>query len=239
MIGIAVRKLISDNAASMRAFAIAFLLAVAAAQTPNPTVVLPDGTSIAARLATSLSTRKAHAGDEVQATVAVGVVMAGTVVIPQGAQLFGRVVAAAARSKENRESMLMVRFERAEWKGGSAALNAFIVGNLRNLPGRGRNDCFGHRFLSQPSAPVTPFYQSQAPNVLNGTPQPTHDTRSGVGLTGSPVGPPPCAVAGPPDLHHIRVHKVDQPAGATQLISGKKNIDLPAGIIVELRHVAN
>ena len=230
---------ISDNAGAMRALAIAFIVTVAAvAQTPNPTVVLPDGTSIAARLDSSLSTKKAQAGDEARASVAVGVVMGGEVVIPQGARLFGRVMAAAARSKEKRQSMLMVRFHRAEWSGGAAMLNAFIVGNLRNLPGGGRNDCFGHRFLSQPSARVNPFAeQSQAPNVLNGTPQPTHDTGGSLSV-GNPMGPAPCAVAGPPDLHHIRVHKLDQPAGATQLISDKKNIDLPAGIIVELRHIA-
>lgn len=222
--------------AAMRLVVSILLLSVASfAQTPA--VVLPDSTSIAARLDTSLNAKKATAGDNVQATVAVGVVMAGEVVIPQGARLAGKVIAASFRSKQNHQSMLMVRFDRAEWNGGFAQLNAYIVGNLRNLPGGGRNNCLGHQFLPQRSVPVTPFApQSQAPNSLNGVTQPTHDTTSGVGLTGSPVGPPPCAVAGPPDLHYIRVHKVD--AGATQLVSDKKNIDLPAGIIVELRHVA-
>ena len=223
----------------MTSLALVFLLFAASfAQAQTPTVVLPDATSIAARLDTGLNAKKAHAGDEVLASVAVGVVMSGQVVIPQGARLFGRVVAASGRSKENRQSMLMVRFDRAEWKGGSAALNAYVVGNLKNLPGGGRNDCL-HRFLPQRSVPVTPFAeQSQNPNSLNGVTQPTHDTGAALGPSAGRVGPPPCAVAGPPDLHHIRVHKLAQPPGAIQLVSDKKNIDLPAGIVVELRHVA-
>lgn len=221
--------------------AMVLTLAISAmAQSVAPGVVLPDGKSIAARLDTSLNASKATAGEEVLATVAVGVVEGGEIVIPQGARLSGKVIAATARSKGNRRSMLMVRFDRAEWKTGSAALNAYIVGNLKNLPGAGRDNCVGHfgrHFVSQGTAvPVNPFReQSQNPNSLNGVTQPAHEIGAGGAPTTS-VGGPPCAVAGPPDLHYISVHKLNE--GGTQLISDKKNIALPAGIIVELRHVS-
>ncbi len=52
------------------------------------------------------------------------------------------------------------------------------------------------------------------------------------------AGELPCAVAGPARLDYIFVRNLDDPAGGTQLMSKIKNITLPAGTKLELRHAA-
>lgn len=220
---------------------VAMIAAGAVAQTAAPAIDLPDGTSIAARLLTTVKTNKANNGDEVGAAVAVAVLLGGHIVVPQEARLVGHVLAATPRSKQNRESILLIRFERVEWHEGSAALNAYIVGNLRNLPRAISEDCFPRRrMFPQRVLPSHEFVgqQVQVPNPGN-SPQPIHNTGSDPRMAG--MGDDlslPCRVAGAPDLHHIRVRKLDDPPGATQLVSESKNITLSAGIIVELRQVA-
>src|SRR5690349_17032150 len=95
------------------------LTASLAAQTAP--VELPEGASIAVRLARNLKASKAIAGDEVLAEIIVPVLDRGRIVIPGGARVIGHVISSNGRSKQNPQSVLGVRFERAEWKGGGTA----------------------------------------------------------------------------------------------------------------------
>ena len=213
------------------------LAAAAVAQTATM-VELSDGSSIAARLMSNLKANKLNAGDEVLAEVVVPVLDRGRIVIPGGARVVGHVVSSNARSKQNPESKLGVRFERVEWKGGSAAVSAYIVGLLAGMPGRAQRDnCAPRsRFMAKP--PISQMQQSHGPNTLNGVGQPIHDTGSSPMQDPSLATGMPCLVAGPPDFSHISVRKLDAPRGATQLVSATKTISLPKGITVELRQVA-
>jgi hypothetical protein len=218
----------------------ALLLAVSApAQTSTP-VELTDGASIAVRLLRDIKANKAKAGDEVLAEIIVPVLDHGRIAIPGGARVIGQVVSSNGRSKENRGSALGVRFERAEWNGGSANLQAYIVGLLAGGPGKSQRDnCAPYaprRFAAKP--PLSQFQAQQGPNVLNGVGQPIHDRSSTAQHDPSMATGMPCMVAGPPDFSYISVRKLDAPRGATQLVSDTKNISLPKGITVELRQVA-
>ena len=218
---------------------LALVLTVSSAAQTASTIDLPDGASIAVRLASNVKANKANAGDEVLAEVIVPVLDHGRIVIPSGAKVIGQVVSSNGKSKQHPESVLGVRFERAEWKDGTAALQAYIVGLLAGVPGKTQRDnCqpgAPRRFRTPP--PTYQFQQTQGPNVLNGVPQPIHNTDTRLQDPSLATGMP-CVVAGPPDFSHISVRKLDSPRGATQLISAKKNISLPKGIAVELRQVA-
>jgi hypothetical protein len=220
-------------------FMFALLLAVSATAQSASTIQLADGASIAVRLVSNLKANKANAGDEVLAEIIVPVLDRGRIAIPGGAKVIGHVVASNGRSKQNPESVLGVRFERAEWQGGTAPLQAYIVGLLAGVPGKSQRDnCFPaapRRFAPGPS--ISQF-QAQDRNTLNGVPQPTHDRSSTAQRDPSLATGMPCINAGPPDFSYISVRKLETPRGATQLVSDKKNINLPKGISVELRQVA-
>ena len=213
------------------------LAAGAVAQTASM-VALSDGSSIAARLMSNLKANKLNAGDEVLAEVVVPVLDRGRIVIPAGARVVGEVVSSNARSKQNPESKLSVRFERVEWKGGSAAVSAYIVGLLAGMPGRAQRDNCAPRSRFMANPPISQMQQSQGPNTLNGVRQPIHNTGPSPMQDPSLATGMPCLVAGPPDFSHISVRKLDAPKGATQLVSATKTISLPKGITVELRQVA-
>src|SRR5690242_6684790 len=80
------------------------------------------------------------------------------VLIEKDAKLTGRVVAATARTDFSPESRLQVVIERAEWRGHSVMLNAFVVaqGQLiqtvkapcnERSPGRTRSDANSPGFV--------------------------------------------------------------------------------------------
>jgi hypothetical protein len=80
------------------------------------------GTPINAELTSSLDSKKAKAGDPVNARVSEAVKADGEVVIPKGAKLVGHLTQASARSKGDADSSLAIQFDKAVLKNGQEVL---------------------------------------------------------------------------------------------------------------------
>lgn len=209
---------------------------------------LRAGASIAVQIRSTVKADKAKVDDEVLAEVTVPVLQDGRVLIPRGARVIGRVTAAAAHTKEHPESLLAVRFERAEWKDGSIALNAYIARALMSPPEKKKVVQYGP-VLCMPQMHLLPQQTTQQQSAQAG----------GQGTkTPPPPGPPPQPMHVPticdqqvprvidspdsfpssPKLADIFIRTLDNPLGPTELISTTKNVTLPSGLVVELRQVA-
>jgi hypothetical protein len=122
-----------------------------------PPAALLHGATIAVQLKKTVKADKAIVGDEVDAGTSEPVLMQGRVVIPRGARVVGHVLAVSPYAKEHPESVLRIRFERAEWKQQSVPLNAFIVGQLGVKHKKHHaSDCFPpqSQFLAQRTGDV-------------------------------------------------------------------------------------
>ena len=97
------------------------------AQEPAPVAGLPDGVRLPVELSNTVDAKKAKPGDPVKMEMLANLRnKAGEMAIPKGATLTGKVVEAVSHTKENPESRLVILVERAEWKGGSMPLHAYI-----------------------------------------------------------------------------------------------------------------
>jgi hypothetical protein len=79
---------------------------------------LAGGITIQVSLEKALDARKNHAGDEVLARTTENVSFKRQIVIPKGSKLVGHVTEVRARAKDESQSVLGIRFERAVLKDG-------------------------------------------------------------------------------------------------------------------------
>jgi hypothetical protein len=79
---------------------------------------LAAGTAMNAQLSKPIDSKKAKAGDAIEAHTTEAVKSDGKVVIPKGAKLVGHVTRATAKSKGDADSALAVQFDRAILKDG-------------------------------------------------------------------------------------------------------------------------
>lgn len=224
---------------------ILLLIAALAAGSQQPdTLALRSGASIAVQIRRTVKADKARIGDEVLTEVTVPVLQDGRVVIPKGARVVGQVTAASAHTKAHPESVLAVRFERAQWKQGSVALNAFIVRPLslpqpkKKVVQYDRMNCIPvMRLLPQQQSGQTGGPPVNPPNT-GPPPQPIHGVQPPCMPGGGREVDSPEPVPGLPKLESVFVRTLDNPLGPTELTSNTKNVTLPSGLIVELRHIA-
>ncbi len=88
---------------------------------------LPDGVRLPVELTNTVDAKKAKPGDPVKMEMLANLrSKSGEIALPKGATLIGKVVEAVPHTKENPESRLVILVERAEWKGGSMPLHAYI-----------------------------------------------------------------------------------------------------------------
>jgi hypothetical protein len=73
---------------------------------------------VVAELAKALDSKKARAGDKIDARVTMDVLAHGEIVIPRGTRIIGRVTNANARTKEVSESLVEIAFDRIVLKNG-------------------------------------------------------------------------------------------------------------------------
>lgn len=74
---------------------------------------LPSGTAINAQLNSSVDSKKAKAGDKVEAHTTEAIKYDGKIILPQGAKLEGHIMEATARSKGDSGSTLAIQFDKA------------------------------------------------------------------------------------------------------------------------------
>jgi hypothetical protein len=96
----------------------AIYAAGAFAQSEPTTVILAGGTLLNAELNSSVDSKKAKAGDKVEAHTTADLRTDGRMVISKGTKLVGRITQAAARAKGDSESVLAIQFDKAVPKNG-------------------------------------------------------------------------------------------------------------------------
>ena len=79
---------------------------------------LPAGTIIPAELSKSVDSKKAKAGDKIEAKTPVDLLSHGKIVIPKNSKIIGHVTEAKAHSKESPDSMVGIAFDRISMKDG-------------------------------------------------------------------------------------------------------------------------
>ncbi len=87
-------------------------------------VTVPEGTSISATVTQTLASNKNHAGDSFAASLSTPVKVGGKIVIPKGAHVTGRVLAA----KKKGPAELTVALASVEIQGKSYALKTNSIG---------------------------------------------------------------------------------------------------------------
>jgi hypothetical protein len=109
--------------------------------TPVPTpppLVAPEGTSIPVVLKTTAASNTSRSGDAVTATVASDVLVDGKVVIPEGSEVRGRVVAAEGSGRVKGRAHLAVSFD--EIVVGGKTLPASLSGlDVTAASGKGKD----------------------------------------------------------------------------------------------------
>jgi len=188
-------------------------------------LTLPHRTTVAVQLDTRIRTNHARAGDLVAATVVSPVLLHGVVVLPKAAKLRGLVVVVQPHTN-GVMSRLIVRFEEAQWAQQTMKLNAFIVHQIiekRVIVSEVAGDCAPAD--SQPAMPPRPSRGSLTPwsGCPNGSVGGTTEQQT---------------VLTTPEMKDITVRRSKNPPRTIELVSAKKDIDLPRGTLLELRHLA-
>ncbi len=172
------------------------------AQAETKAATLPDGTTVNAELNSSVDSRKAKAGEKVEARTTAAVEYGGKTILPRGTKLEGHVTEATARSKGDSGSILAIQFDRAILKKGEELpLNVLILAV---------------------AAPQSDLY--------TGSPEPGRDPMAGRGASaagGSPMGspqpqaPPTGMPAAPPDAP---IDSTTEPDGHPQLPASSRGV---------------
>ena len=220
----------------------AVLVLAAVSFAAEDAVTVPTGATLAIRLERSISATHIHPGDEVEATLLAPIVAGGVVVVPRNARIVGHAIAVEPRSKRN-DSRLLIRFEQAQWRDQSAPLNAYVVRQLatREVVQRRPADSTCPSISNLlPSAPLfgEPWWlqvgrrkgddsaQTQVPKFE--APPCFDKLTTGAGKVDDRM------VFTSPPLKDMQLEKLAQPAGATEFVSHKKNIELARGTMFEL-----
>src|SRR5271169_6839100 len=147
----------------------------ASTQTETNTATLPSGTAVNAELNSSVDSKKAKAGDRVEAHTTEEIKYAGKTIVPRGAKLEGHVTEATARSKGDSGSTLAIQFDKAiPKKGEEIPLNVAILAIAGpqsdfsgGSPGSGNDSRSGG---GAPTANGSPMGTSHTPTATPGTP---------------------------------------------------------------------
>jgi hypothetical protein len=86
-------------------------------------ILVPNGTAIAMRLQTTISTKTAQVGDRFQAETTSPVHVNGQLAIPEGSQVYGHVILAKQPGKASGRGELQLAYDRIGFDGRSYDLN--------------------------------------------------------------------------------------------------------------------
>ena len=219
--------------------ALALCAVTAVAQTD--VVSLPQGSTFAVRLKHTVKSSQAHAGDTVEATLLAPVVHSGAVIIPREAAVIGTVLYAEPLSK-GRLSRLVIRFDEARFQRHTVALSGFIVRQLalkRTMTSRDRATC-GTIYNPPPNRRSGAAGDGAGPIA---PPRSVWATADRVDSGGIPCGMrsdkdkvATVTFVAPP-LKDMVLQKLLQPAGGTEIVSSKRNVELSRGTLFEVRQV--
>ncbi len=181
---------------------------------------IPDRLVIRAELLHGVNAEKAKPGDKVEMRALAAEKDGDRVLIEKDAKLTGRVIAATARSESSPESRLELVIERAEWKGHSVALNAFVIaqGQMRQ------------------SLQIIGITDRRCDPTFNRGRGPEASTPAYVDCA-RPDDASPAKSRGTPVLRDVEIRYLKGRSGPTMLVSQKTNVQLPSGLVVLIRNV--
>jgi hypothetical protein len=99
---------------------------------PSAPLVVPAGTRIELELVDGVSSQSAAVGDPVRARLASAVLVGGSVALPSGAPVLGRVTAVHALRKVGGQAELALAFESVEAGGERVPIEAYFARTGRN-----------------------------------------------------------------------------------------------------------
>jgi len=108
----------------------------APAQVSTPAPVIPAGTRLSVKLATTLGSKISHVGDPFQATTASSIRIGGDVVVPAGSSVSGVVVDAKERGKIKGQGELSIRLTGINLKGRYYPIETAVLSQW--LKGKGK-----------------------------------------------------------------------------------------------------
>lgn len=213
-----------------------------AAQTEPSTATLPSGTAINAELNLSVDSKKAKAGDKVEAHTTEAVKSGGQTIVPKGAKLEGHVTEATARSKGDSGSTLAIQFDKAiPKKGEEIPLNVTILAIAApendfsgSSPGPGSDPMASAGGAAAGGSPMSPNRPqnptSGIPNSANTPPGSLAGSTSSASGGPNGRGPLPANSRGVFGLNGVQLivdpSKANQ---ATMITSAGKNVHLDSG----------
>lgn len=123
-------------------------------------VALTAGIPINAELTSSVDSKKAKAGDPVNARVTEAVKADGEVVIPRGAKLVGHLTQASVRAKGHADSSLAIQFDKAVLKNGQEIPVSMWIRAMAARP--------GNNFQAGPPQDLTAGTPGGGPSLMSG-----------------------------------------------------------------------
>jgi len=210
----------------------AMFAAGVAAQTEASAIGVPSGTAINAQLNSSVDSKKAKAGDKVEAHTTEEIKYAGKTIIPVGAKLEGHVTEATARSKGDNGSTLAIQFDKAiTKKGEEISLNVAIVAiaapqgdSSRGLSESSSDPMTG---AGAPTASGSPMGTSHTPTASPGRPSYPADPATSSPSALTPLPPDSRGVYGLKDLKLMAGSS--NTSQSTVITSSGKNVHLDSG----------
>jgi hypothetical protein len=214
----------------------------ASAQLESGGGTLLNGTALNAELNSSLDSKKAKAGDKVEAHTTEAVKNGAQTIVPKGAKLEGHVTEATARSKGDRGSTLAIQFDKAiPKKGEEIPLNVTILAIAApesdfpgGSPGPGSDPMANAGGAAAGGSPMSP---SRPQNPTSGIPNSANSPPGSLaGSTNSSSGGPngrgplPANSRGVFGLNGVQLMADPSKANqATMITSAGKNVHLDSG----------
>ena len=199
----------------------------------------PAGTIIPAELSKSVDSKKAKAGDKIEAKIPVDLLSHGKIVIPKNTKIIGHITEAKAHSKESPDSMVGIAFDRISMKDGrevpiqvavqaiarplqSVALSSSTAGDTGGMPSASTPTYGGGGGMGGARPP------ERVASYPTGTPTGTDSSSPDIG-TMAPLGPTSQGVVGMKGLSL-------KAAGPASVISSETdNVHLDSGTQLMLR----
>jgi len=194
---------------------------------------LPNNLSIPAQLDATVDTKKCKAGDVIEMRTLEPVLVGNGQVMPEHTKLSGRVEGAASRQND-KPSWLLLVIDRAEWKGHSLPLRAFIISQITvKASVQAENDSAFQGALDMPDAVLN--RRSHAQLTTQGDPG-----SSGLSVSAAhPLKDGTIEKGQAQQLSYQRlddVHLLPASNGAIYLLSAKDHLKLPSGTMFMLRN---
>jgi|SRR5580704_3461525 hypothetical protein len=206
---------------------------------PNAQWRIAPGSVIPVQLVKSVDAKKVKAGDEVDAKVTQDLKAgSGEIIVAKDTKMVGHVTAAQARSKEQKESQLVIAFDHAVMKNGDDVPLPMAIQAIIAPPGT--NSGASDRDSDEPSGPPAPRGGMSAGNTsgrAGSPPTSTPSAASDEGPKGSPAKGREITgeTQGVVGFSNLKLSAAADSKQGSVVSSEKNNVKLDGGTLMLLR----